>query len=170
MVHIGKSVIHKDLNNSLSNVEKSERTSIYQRDVERLLDSRHAYRCFCSSERLNSLAKQRNKVGFGGDYDRACEGIAVDESDNRASNGEPFVVRLKVENDLIVWTDLVYGVVGGTKQQNANASRNKALFEDPILLKSDGLPTYHLANVVDDHYMLITHVIRAAAGHRARLR
>ncbi|KAL9043760.1 MAG: hypothetical protein Q9214_003064 [Letrouitia sp. 1 TL-2023] len=62
----------------------------------------------------------------------------------------------------MVWNDLVYGTVGRTKRQEENVSQEKVLFEDPILLKSDGMPTYHLANVVDDHFMKITHVIRAA--------
>ncbi|KAL9612519.1 MAG: hypothetical protein Q9167_002904 [Letrouitia subvulpina] len=142
--------------------KQSERTLLYQQHAEKLLRSGHAYRCFCSSDRLNTLAKQRNKLGLHSDYDRACEGIPVDESNERAYKKESHVVRLKVARDFVVWNDLVYGRVGRTKQQKEIIGQEKVLFEDPILLKSDGLPTYHLANVVDDHFMKITHVIRAA--------
>lgn len=111
---------------------------------------------------MNTLAKQRNRLGLHSDYDRACEGISTDESNERAYKKEPHVVRLKVARDSVVWSDLVYGRVGRTKRQKDIAGQEKVLFEDPIILKSDGMPTYHLANVVDDHFMKITHVIRAA--------
>lgn len=111
---------------------------------------------------MNTLAKQRNTLGLHSDYDRACEGIPADESNERAHKKEPHVVRLKVAQDSMVWNDLVYGRVGGTKRQKETVGQEKVLFEDPILLKSDGMPTYHLANVVDDHFMKITHVVRAA--------
>ncbi|SLM38327.1 glutamyl-trna synthetase [Lasallia pustulata] len=133
---------------------QSERTSLYHEHAHVLLRSGHAYRCFCSPDRLYALAKQRNTIGLPTDYDRTCASIPSDESEDRASRGEPHVIRLKAPEVYPGYTDLVYGSLGTAKQ-------NQDSICDPILLKSDGLPTYHLANVVDDHYMRITHVIRA---------
>ena len=127
--------------------------------------SGHAYRCFCSPENLNELARRRNKLGLPSDYDRTCEGISREESDDRASRGDSFAIRLRVPSEPLEYIDLVYGFVGKRRQQNVKAQNlGEALYDDPILLKSDGLPTYHLANVVDDHHMSITHVVRAAVS------
>lgn len=85
-----------------------------------------------------------------------------EESEERANKGETHIIRLKTPNRPPEYVDLVYGKIGKQKLGSvAAASPGGLAFEDPILLKSDGLPTYHLANVVDDHYMKITHVIRA---------
>ena len=143
-------------------MSQSERTAIYRAHVQTLLDSRRAYRCFCTAERLEELARVRSKLGLPTDYDRACAGISKEESDERAHEGERHVVRLKVPDTYPVHIDIVYGRVGGPKTQGKKFIHGEQSFEDPILLKSDGLPTYHLANVVDDHLMKITHVIRAA--------
>ena len=89
-----------------------------------------------------------------------CLGIPAQESEERARNGESFTIRLKVPDLYPAYNDLVYGSVGQPARK-ARVHFNDPAFEDPILLKSDGLPTYHLANVVDDHAMHITHVIRA---------
>ena len=144
-------------------MRKSERVVLYKGHVDQLLHSGHAYRCFCSSDRLNALAKHRSQLGLPTGYDRTCSGIPIEESDDRASKGDSHVVRLKVPDVYPKYNDLVYGSVGRPKQRIATKYGEKA-FEDPILLKSDGLPTYHLANVVDDHHMEITHVIRAVVG------
>ncbi|CAD6589288.1 MAG: Glutamate--tRNA ligase mitochondrial [Alectoria sarmentosa] len=142
--------------------KQSERTSVYQNHAEKLLRSGHAYRCFCSTGRLNSLAKERNGLGLPNDYDRTCISIPIGESEERASIGEQHVVRLKFPEVPPVYIDLVYGVVGQRKsKEGSKAPRPQLSFEDPVLIKSDGHPTYHLANVVDDHQMGITHVIRA---------
>ena len=144
---------------------KSERTSLYQKHGAELLHTGHAYRCFCSVERLNSIAKERHEFGLPSDYDRSCAALSREESDDRAHRGEPHVVRLKVPEMPIPFTDIVYGVVGQRRRkEKPQAMRVQPSYEDPILLKSDGLPTYHLANVVDDHHMGITHVIRAVVG------
>ena len=136
---------------------------MYLEHAVQLLNSGHAYRCFCSAERLDDLAKQRNKLGLPVDYDRSCAGIAKAEADERAVKGQPHVIRLKVPDAPPQYTDLVYGVVGQRrKTEKPQSHRAQPSYEDPILIKSDGLPTYHLANVVDDHHMEITHVIRAA--------
>ncbi|KAJ9663288.1 Glutamate--tRNA ligase mitochondrial [Coniosporium apollinis] len=136
---------------------QSERTPLYQSHAHKLLDSGHAYRCFCSAERLHQLAEQRAALGVATDYDRTCASIPKDESDERAAKGEQHVIRLLVPEDYPEFNDLVYGHVGRGKKKRR---QDMVAYEDPILLKTDGLPTYHLANVVDDHHMKITHVIR----------
>ena len=83
------------------------------------------------------------------------------ESEERAANGELHVVRLEVPTQPPMLDDLVYGIVGKAKQSQIVKNAGSATYEDPVILKSDGWPTYHLANVVDDHLMQITHVIRA---------
>lgn len=112
---------------------------------------------------MNGFAKERNDLGLPTDYDRACISIVAGESEERASKGEPHVIRLKLPDVLPAYTDLVYGVIG-QRRGAAQAPRLQHSFEDPILIKSDGNPTYHLANVVDDHHMRVTHVIRAVVG------
>lgn len=139
--------------------KQSERTELYQRHAHQLLETGHAYRCFCSAERLNALAEQRHKLGLATDYDRTCADISKEESDDRAAKGEAHVIRLRVPDVYPTYEDLVYGVFKPLKRRGHVIETS---FEDPILLKSDGLPTYHLANVVDDHHMHITHVIRGS--------
>lgn len=135
--------------------KQSERSALYREHANKLLETEHAYRCFCSAERLNHLAEQRHKLGLATDYDRTCAHIPRSESDERAAAGEKHVVRLRVPDQYPSYTDLIYGTFKPLKRLRADNA-----YEDPILLKSDGLPTYHLANVVDDHHMKITHVIR----------
>lgn len=135
--------------------KQSERTELYKEHADQLLQSGHAYRCFCSAERLNALAEQRHKLGLATDYDRTCANVPQEESDDRASKGDKYVVRLKVPDQYPTYHDLIYGKFKPLKKR-----RGENAYEDPILLKSDGLPTYHLANVVDDYHMKITHVIR----------
>jgi glutamyl-tRNA synthetase len=137
--------------------KQSERSPIYKKHAQQLLDSGHAYRCFCSSERLNALAEHKHKLGLATDYDRTCEGIPKEESDDRAHKGESHTIRLKVPDQYPAYKDLIYGTFKPLKKRG---HVTESSYEDPILLKSDGLPTYHLANVVDDHLMKITHVIR----------
>jgi glutamyl-tRNA synthetase len=137
--------------------KQSERTALYREHAQQLLDNGHAYRCFCSTERLNALAEQRHKLGLATDYDRTCASIPSSESHERAEKGQKFVVRLKVPDEYSGYHDLIYGTFKPLKRL-----RGDTAYEDPILLKSDGLPTYHLANVIDDHHMAITHVIRGS--------
>ncbi|KAF3009805.1 Glutamate--tRNA ligase mitochondrial [Curvularia kusanoi] len=139
--------------------KQSERSAIYREHAQKLLDSGHAYRCFCTTERLNALAEHRHKLGLATDYDRTCASIPKDESDDRAHRHEPHVIRLKVPDQYPTYRDLIYGTFKPLKRRGHVTETS---YEDPILLKSDGLPTYHLANVVDDHLMNITHVIRGS--------
>jgi glutamyl-tRNA synthetase len=131
---------------------QSERLAIYAEHAARLLDSGAAYRCFCTRERLDDLRKAQvaAKVEHPG-YDRHCRGIPRAESDTRAAAGEAHIVRLAVPTDGdIVVNDRLRGEV----------SFGVAQIDEQVLVKSDGFPTYHLANVVDDHLMGVTHVIR----------
>jgi len=130
---------------------QSERTPIYLEHARRLLEAGHAYRCFCTKERLERMrAENRDKKLFPG-YDRHCRSISPDESARRAASGEPFVLRMKIPvSGECVMQDLLRGEI----------RKDWESIDDQILLKSDGFPTYHLANVVDDHLMEITHVIR----------
>ncbi|KAK7510541.1 glutamyl-tRNA synthetase-like protein [Phyllosticta citriasiana] len=138
--------------------KQSQRTALYRQHAHKLLDSGYAYRCFCTPQRLSELAEHRAKLGLPTDYDRTCANVPKEESDDRASQGEKHVVRLRVPDRYPPFFDLVYGSVGKGLKPATNPKDDA--YDDPILLKSDGLPTYHLANVVDDHHMKITHVIR----------
>jgi glutamyl-tRNA synthetase len=131
---------------------QSERTGIYREHAELLVARRAAYPCFCTRERLEALREEQKakKVNFG--YDGRCRGLARDEAARRRAAGEPGVVRLAMPaTGETVVRDLLRGEV----------RFDNAQIDDQVLLKSDGFPTYHLANVVDDHLMGITHVIRA---------
>ncbi|KAL7275026.1 Glutamate--tRNA ligase mitochondrial [Rhizina undulata] len=137
---------------------QSERTELHRDHAHKLLKEGHAYRCFCTPERLQVLALTRKRSGMATEYDRHCASISHSESEERASKGEKHVIRLKVPDVYPAFDDLVYGTINVGENTRAHSQGS---YEDPILLKSDGMPTYHLANVVDDHHMKITHVIRA---------
>ena len=95
-------------------------------------------------------------------YDRACATLTSEESYNRAALGEPHVIRLKSPEQPPVVQDLIFGKVQDKWKDYRNKNAGDSAWDDPILLKSDGMPTYHLANVIDDHLMRITHVIRGS--------
>ena len=137
--------------------KQSERSALYKEHAQKLLENGHAYRCFCSAERLHKLAESRHQMGLATDYDRTCANISQEESDDRAHKHEPHIVRLRMPDASPQYDDLIYGTFKPLQQRRGEHS-----FEDPVLLKSDGLPTYHLANVVDDHHMAITHVLRGS--------
>ncbi len=131
---------------------QSERSAIYRDHAAELVRRGAAYPCFCTRERLDALREQQKaqKQNFG--YDGHCRALAPDEAGRRANAGEAHVVRLAMPREgQCVVRDLLRGDV----------SFDNAQLDDQVLLKSDGFPTYHLANVVDDHLMGITHVIRA---------
>ncbi|TID31081.1 hypothetical protein CANINC_000325 [Pichia inconspicua] len=138
---------------------QSERSSIYQKYIQKLLDKGLAYRCFCSKERLDGLRDSARllKPPTTVSYDRFClHNISEDESLKRALDGEQFTVRFKAPDVYPEFEDLLHGIINLQPQINPDDRR----YEDPVLMKSDNLPTYHFANVVDDHLMKITHVIR----------
>ena len=131
---------------------QSERSATYKEHVDQLLNGGHAYRCFCTPERLAELRKQQRAAKQDPGYDGLCKGLTPEESAARAEAGEAHVVRLKMNR--AGETVLRDGLRGEVVLPNT-------MSDDQVLLKSDGMPTYHLANVVDDHLMGITHVIRA---------
>src|SRR6185295_8259522 len=132
---------------------QSERSEIYRRHAAELVSKGAAYPCFCTPERLAALREEQKarKAAVMG-YDGHCRHLDHAEAARRRASGESHVIRLAMpETDSMVVTDLLRGEVRFERPQ----------MDDQVLLKSDGFPTYHLANVVDDHLMLITHVVRA---------
>ncbi|KAI9460137.1 glutamyl-tRNA synthetase [Lactarius psammicola] len=133
---------------------QSERLDLYHHYARQLLDGGHAYRCFCSPDRLAQTRERLARAGLNSTYDKHCLSLSSEEVARRVRAGEKNVVRL---NDSILPAraapepDLIFGNL-----RDAHAS----LPTDPVLLKSDLFPTYHLASVVDDHEMGITHVLR----------
>jgi glutamyl-tRNA synthetase len=130
---------------------QSERFPIYQKYAHQLISSGNAYKCYCTADRLSYLKNDGEVLGRGSKYDRYCLSLTPEEIQANEINKTPFVVRMKIpEGHQISFEDKVYGKV---------SFRNE-LIDDQVLLKSDGFPTYHLANVVDDYEMKISHVIR----------
>ncbi len=126
---------------------QTERMGIYKEYAKKLVELGGAYYCFCNKERLESLQ------GEGGvhTYDKHCRNLSKEEVERRLAAGESYVIRQKVPEGVVSsYDDMVFGTI----------SVDTADIEDGVLLKSDGLPTYNFANVVDDHLMGITHVIR----------
>ena len=130
---------------------QSERIALYREHCLGLVRAGHAYPCFCTAERLAQLRAEQSAAKANPGYDGRCESLSADEARRRMAAGEPHVVRMKIpaEGDC-VFRDRIRGEI---KIAWAGVDRQ-------VLLKSDGFPTYHLANVVDDHLMGISHVIR----------
>lgn len=125
---------------------QSERRAIYAEYAEKLLESGDAYYCFCTKERLEEM-----HAAGATKYDKRCLSIPLEEARKRVAAGEPYVIRQNVPTEgEYTFRDLVFGEV----------TVPYADLEDNVLIKSDGLPTYNFANVIDDHLMGITHVIR----------
>jgi glutamyl-tRNA synthetase len=130
---------------------QSERGDIYREHAERLLDSGHAFRCFCTPERLDALRREQQAQQQPLGYDGHCLRLDQAQVAERLASGEEHVVRLKVPREgVCVVDDMLRGSIEIDWSQ----------VDMQVLLKGDGMPTYHLANVVDDHLMRITHVIR----------
>lgn len=116
-------------------------------------------------ERIAELIKPRTRLGLPAGYDRKCVSVSNEQSAERASKGEAYVVRLKMPEHIPTYTDLVYGqIITRSHENKAHAYGAESGYDDAVLIKSDGCPTYHLANVVDDHCMEISHVIRGAVS------
>lgn len=131
---------------------QSERTAIYREHTEMLLRSGHAYQCFCTAERLDAVRAKQRELGVTTAYDRHCRDLPKAQVEANLKTGVPFVVRLKMPTSgSTTFVDEIRGLV----------EIDNTRLDDQVLLKSDGYPTYHLANVVDDHLMKISHVIRA---------
>lgn len=126
---------------------QTERMGLYKEYAEKLVELGGAYYCFCDKERLQSIVDENGLHT----YDKHCRNIPLEEAKARVAAGEPYVIRQKVPEGVVSsYTDLVFGEI----------SVASADIEDGVLLKSDGLPTYNFANVIDDHLMGITHVMR----------
>lgn len=130
---------------------QSQRLDIYHKYIELLLKNKHAYHCFCSPERLKELREEQQKKGLQPMYDKHCLSLTEEEINEKLNFNVPYVIRLNVESDKII---RIEDAIRGEVEINSN------IVDDQVLIKSDGFPTYHLANVVDDHLMKITHVIR----------
>ena len=128
---------------------QTERRNLYGRYADLLVERGCAYRCFCDKERLESL---HGENGLGG-YDGHCRELPQSEIDEKLAAGVPYVIRQKIPREgATTFSDAVFGDI----------TVENATLDDQVLMKSDGLPTYNFANVVDDHLMGITHVVRGS--------
>jgi glutamyl-tRNA synthetase len=131
---------------------QSERSELYAKSAQELVDNGHAYRCFCTKERLEEMHREQAARKEPPHYDRTCLRLSPEQIADNLAAGMPFTIRLKTPDEgSTSFNDLIRGEI---------TFENRVL-NDPILLKSDGFPVYHLAVVVDDHYMEISHVVRA---------
>jgi glutamyl-tRNA synthetase len=131
---------------------QSERTEIYREHAELLLTNQTAYRCFCTADELEAARKQQIAAKLPPRYAGTCRNLSPEEIATNIAAGKPFVIRMKVPSEgSTTFTDELRGAI----------TFDHFNVDDQVLLKSDGFPTYHLANVVDDHLMHITDVIRA---------
>jgi glutamyl-tRNA synthetase len=130
---------------------QSQRLELYQNYAKQLINADKAYYCFCTSERLDEVRKKQMAMKQSPSYDRYCRNLPLAESEKRVAAGERYVVRMKVPFEgEITFEDVIRGKVTIACK----------ILDDQVLIKSDGFPTYHLAVVVDDHLMGITHIIR----------
>ena len=130
---------------------QSERLDTYRKYVDQLLEQGDAYYCFCSKERIDSVREEQKIKGLIPRYDGFCRTLSEEEIQKKLDDGEEYVVRLKFPKN----TDIQFhDEVRGTITMNTDDQ------DDQVLLKSDGFPTYHMAVVVDDHLMNITHIVR----------
>ena len=130
---------------------QSQRQEIYREKAQELIDRGHAYRCYCTPERLASMREEQRRAGKSTGYDRQCRSLSDEEIRQRESEGATSVIRFAVPLEgVTVFHDLLRGDIEVENRQ----------LQDDVLLKADGLPTYHLAAMVDDKLMEITHVLR----------
>jgi glutamyl-tRNA synthetase len=131
--------------------QQSLRGAIYRQYADQLLEQGNAFRCYCTPERLAELRQSQQRAGVRPGYDGHCLNLSAAERRALETGGTPFVVRMKIpEEGVCVFDDLLRGRI----------EVDWRTVDMQVLLKQDGLPTYHLANVVDDHLMQITHVLR----------
>ncbi len=130
---------------------QSERKEIYQPFVAQLLDDGHAFKCFCTRERLEEMRREQRRRGEQPKYDGRCARLTLSEIAAQEAEGIPYVVRMRIpETGECTFEDGIYGTI----------SIPWTAVDMQVLSKADGMPTYHMANVVDDHLMKITHVAR----------
>ncbi len=132
---------------------QSERMGMFKQYAEQLVAEGKAYYCFCTEERLEALHAEQRAAGEMTHYDGCCRELPKEEVEKRLAAGEPYVIRQKIPREGVTgFDDVVYGHI----------EVNNSEMDDQILIKTDGMPTYNFANVVDDHLMGITHVIRGS--------
>ncbi|XLQ19609.1 MAG: glutamate--tRNA ligase [Candidatus Moraniibacteriota bacterium] len=131
---------------------QSKRKEIYKTYINQLLEEEKAYHCFCSSQRLQEMREMQQAQKLPPKYDRKCMYLSAKEVTERIELGDEYVVRFKIPEGKTTFTDAVYGKI---------EVENETL-DDQVIMKSDGLPTYHLAVVVDDYLMKISHIFRGA--------
>ena len=132
---------------------QSERKEIYLKFAQELIEKGHAYYCFCTTERLNQVRQEKQALKLDTHYDGLCRAITPAEAEKRVNAGEPHVIRFKSPKEgITVVNDLLRGEI---KFENKN-------LDDIIIIKTDGWALYHLAAIVDDYLMKITHVIRGS--------
>lgn len=130
---------------------QSQRSDIYKREMQTLLGSGHAFHCFCTPERLQDLRAQQMQDKQNPGYDGHCIQLTKEQVAQKLESGEEHVIRMRVPTEgQCEFDDMLRGEISIAWSQ----------IDMQVLMKSDGLPTYHFANVVDDHYMEISHVIR----------
>ena len=130
---------------------QSERKAMYLPYAKQLIEKGAAYYCFCSKERLDACRAEAEKKGETFKYDKHCLGLSKEEVQKKLDAGEPYVIRQNVPTEgKAGFDDVIYGHV----------EVDCSTLDDNVLIKADGLPTYNFANVVDDHTMAITHVMR----------
>ncbi len=130
---------------------QSERSEIYRKHAQQLLDQGDAFKCFCTPERLEEMREAQRAAKMPPHYDGLCLTYTAEEVARREAAGEPYVIRMKVPSSgACVFEDLLRGTI----------TVDWKTVDMQVLMKADGFPTYHLANVIDDHLMEITHVIR----------
>lgn len=130
---------------------QSQRLDLYRKYAEKIVENGDGYHCFCNAERLTKLREEQQKKGELTKYDGHCRKLSEQEVYAKIKAGEPYVIRLRVPSGGYIE---VHDIIRGDVKFDYNQ------LDDQVLLKSDGYPTYHLANVIDDHYMNISHVIR----------
>ncbi|MGL6170198.1 MAG: glutamate--tRNA ligase [Fusobacteriaceae bacterium] len=141
-----------DIGGASGPYRQSERFHLYGDYAKKLVEDGEAYYCFCTSERLDNLRERQKAMGKAPGYDGHCRSLSKEEVETRLAAGEEHVIRLKMPYDgETIIKDRLRGEIVFENDK----------IDDQVLLKGDGFPTYHLANVVDDHLMEITHVIRA---------
>lgn len=141
-----------DVGGDFGPYRQSERMGMYKKYADMLVDNGGAYCCFCTQDRLTSLRERQVAMNQAPGYDGHCRKLTKEEVEQKKANNEPYIIRLKMPYDgQTIVKDMLRGDI---------VFENSKI-DDQVLLKSDGFPTYHLANIVDDHLMGITDVIRA---------
>lgn len=131
--------------------QQSQRLRFYQQAAQELVDRGDAYLCFCTAQRLELLKKEALRNKETPRYDNRCRYLTKQQAEEKLAKGSSHVIRFKLQEGTEPFEDMVYGW---------NRHEVASVEGDPVIIKADGFPTYHLANVVDDHFMEISHVLR----------